>query len=80
MDTKGRLGKGKKEARREVESRKRAAITILSLRRLSFARQDQRDHLGRRWGFMYYIYLAVTFAGVTALVFLCLVALEMVIG
>ena len=46
LDTKGRLGKGKKEARREVESRKRAAITILSLRRLSFARQDQRDHLG----------------------------------
>ena len=46
MDTKGRLGKGKKEARREVESRKRAAITILTLRRLSFARQDQRDHLG----------------------------------
>jgi hypothetical protein len=46
MDTKGRLGKGKKEARREVESRKRAAITILTLRHLSSARQDQRDHVG----------------------------------
>ena len=34
----------------------------------------------RRWGLVYYIYLAVTFTGVTALVFLCLVALEMVIG
>ena len=52
----------------------------LDLRAFKFCPPRPTGPSRRRWGFMYYIYLAVTFAGVTDLVFLCLVALEMVIG